>query len=53
MVGLDNSGKTTIMNWMKPKKKNTLITEVTPTISYNIDTFKKQNFDFTVFDMSG
>lgn len=53
IVGLDNSGKTTIMNWMKPKKKATIVTEVTPTISYNIETFQKKNFNFTMFDMSG
>jgi len=38
---------------MKPKKRGTLVTEVTPTISFNTETFSKQNFDFTVFDMSG
>jgi len=53
IVGLDNSGKTTIINWMKPKKRGTSVTEVTPTISFETETFSKQNFDFTVFDMSG
>lgn len=29
------------------------MTEVTPTISFETENFSKQNFDFTVFDMSG
>ncbi len=30
-----------------------MIKEVTPTIGYDIETFEKKNFAFTVFDMSG
>lgn len=50
-VGLDNSGKTTMLNTIKPKKMAS--TEIAPTIGYSIETFSKNNIEFTVFDMSG
>jgi len=50
-VGLDNSGKTTMLNIIKPKKVN--LTEIAPTIGYTIETFSKNNISFTIFDMSG
>jgi len=53
VVGLANSGKTTIINWIKPKKKGSVITETTPTIGYSVENFNKKNFNFTIFDMSG
>lgn len=52
IVGLDNSGKTTIINRLKPKK-NFQRNEVTPTVGYSIEIFTKNNINFTVFDMSG
>eukprot|EP00296_Roombia_truncata_P001254 JP436997.1.p1 GENE.JP436997.1~~JP436997.1.p1 ORF type:complete len:182 (+),score=29.05 JP436997.1:57-602(+) len=51
IVGLDNSGKTTIINRLKPKKAN--VTEITPTVGFQVDTFTKNGVSFTVFDMSG
>ncbi len=50
-VGLDNSGKTTIINWLKPKK--TATQEVVPTVGFQVEEFTKANISFTVFDMSG
>jgi ADP-ribosylation factor-like protein 6 len=49
--GLDNSGKTTIINLLKPKKQQTL--DVTPTVGFSVEEFEKDNLSFTVFDMSG
>ncbi|XP_019738038.1 ADP-ribosylation factor-like protein 6 isoform X3 [Hippocampus comes] len=50
-LGLDNSGKTTIINQLKPA--NTPGQEVVPTIGFNIEKFKSSSLSFTVFDMSG
>ncbi len=36
VVGLDNSGKTTLINWIKPKK-NVNMNEITPTVGYTIE----------------
>jgi len=51
VVGLDNSGKTTIINQIKPRKEKSL--EVTPTVGFQVEEFSKNNVNFTVFDMSG
>ena len=48
--GLDNSGKTTIINRLKPKKAQAI---PTPTVGCAVEEFKKNNIQFTVFDMSG
>uniref|UniRef100_A0A3Q3VWJ5 ADP-ribosylation factor-like protein 6 n=1 Tax=Mola mola TaxID=94237 RepID=A0A3Q3VWJ5_MOLML len=50
-LGLDNSGKTTIINQLKPS--NTQEQEIVPTIGFNIEKFKSSSLLFTVFDMSG
>jgi len=51
VVGLDNSGKTTLINHLKPKKSQ--MNEVAPTIGFQVEEFTKNNLSFTVFDMSG
>ncbi|GMI36890.1 hypothetical protein TrRE_jg11112 [Triparma retinervis] len=51
VIGLDNSGKTTLINHIKPSSSSTF--EVTPTVGYNVEEFSKNNLNFTVFDMSG
>lgn len=51
VVGLDNSGKSTIIERLKPKVKQA--TEVAPTVGFNVDEFQKGNVQFQVFDMSG
>mmetsp|Transcript_19204 Transcript_19204/g.41468 ORF Transcript_19204/g.41468 Transcript_19204/m.41468 type:complete len:182 (-) Transcript_19204:442-987(-) len=51
VVGLDNAGKTTIIERLKPKEKQTI--EVASTVGFHIDQFKKGALTFTVFDMSG
>ncbi|XP_072301221.1 ADP-ribosylation factor-like protein 6 isoform X4 [Eucyclogobius newberryi] len=50
-LGLDNSGKTTIINQLKPA--NTPAQDIVPTIGFNIEKFKTSSLSFTVFDMSG
>ncbi|XP_034042302.1 ADP-ribosylation factor-like protein 6 isoform X2 [Thalassophryne amazonica] len=50
-LGLDNSGKTTIINQLKPA--NMQAQEIVPTIGFNIEKFKSSSLSFTVFDMSG
>jgi ADP-ribosylation factor-like protein 6 len=49
--GLDNSGKTTIINLLKPKKIQSA--DITPTVGFSVENFEKNNLAFTVFDMSG
>mmetsp|Transcript_14158 Transcript_14158/g.18543 ORF Transcript_14158/g.18543 Transcript_14158/m.18543 type:complete len:186 (-) Transcript_14158:208-765(-) len=51
VVGLDNSGKTTLINHIKPKKATTF--EATPTVGFQVEEFAKNNLNFTIFDMSG
>ena len=51
VIGLDNSGKTTLINHLKPKKATT--TEVVPTVGFQVEQFVKNNIGFTIFDMSG
>ncbi|KAM9804970.1 ADP-ribosylation factor-like protein 6 [Neosynchiropus ocellatus] len=67
-LGLDNSGKTTIINQLKPANHSNLLgplsedwkhasqaqtQEIVPTIGFNIEKFKSSSLSFTVFDMSG
>ncbi|EKX38258.1 hypothetical protein GUITHDRAFT_97017 [Guillardia theta CCMP2712] len=49
-VGLDNSGKSTVIQHLKPTSHKT---EVTPTVGFNVEQFSRSNINFTVFDMSG
>ncbi|XP_071957202.1 ADP-ribosylation factor-like protein 6 [Antedon mediterranea] len=50
-VGLDNSGKTTIINQLKPKDAQT--EDIVPTIGFTVEKFRSLSVNFTVFDMSG
>ncbi|CDQ89390.1 unnamed protein product [Oncorhynchus mykiss] len=66
-LGLDNSGKTTIINQLKPSNlrlygplsddwkhvSQTQTQDIVPTIGFNIEKFKSSSLSFTVFDMSG
>eukprot|EP01084_Bolivina_argentea_P004891 9264_1 len=50
-IGLDNSGKSTIINTLKPSKCKKL--ELNPTIGFQSEEFTYNNIIFQVFDMSG
>src|SRR5687767_13262020 len=50
-VGLDNSGKSTIINYLKPEKEKK--TETFATVGFQAEQFKHGNINFTMFDMSG
>uniref|UniRef100_A0A7S0RWP1 ADP-ribosylation factor-like protein 6 n=1 Tax=Pyramimonas obovata TaxID=1411642 RepID=A0A7S0RWP1_9CHLO len=55
VVGLDNSGKTTIIEKLKQQNGNKkgAPAEVTPTVGFSVENFQKGPLYFTVFDMSG
>ncbi|NP_001171750.1 ADP-ribosylation factor-like protein 6 [Saccoglossus kowalevskii] len=50
-IGLDNSGKTTIINQLKPKDSQ--YEDIVPTIGFSVEKFASSALSFTVFDMSG
>lgn len=51
ILGLDNSGKTTLVNKIKSKQRNPLSSA--PTVSFNIDTVQFKNKNITVWDVGG
>ncbi|VDM44129.1 unnamed protein product [Toxocara canis] len=51
VLGLDNSGKTTILNQLKPPEAQTA--QIVPTVGYNVDKFTSSNMTFSAYDMSG
>lgn len=50
-IGLDNSGKSTVVNHLKPEASK--VANITPTIGFSAEIFSHANISFTVFDMSG
>ena len=51
IVGLDNSGKTTIINKLKPAEGQSH--DIVPTIGFSVEKFVTKSLQFTTFDMSG
>lgn len=51
VVGLDNSGKSTIINRLKPEE--TRAQDIVPTVGFAVEKFQTKSLGFTVFDMSG
>ncbi|CAD5216603.1 unnamed protein product [Bursaphelenchus okinawaensis] len=51
VLGLDNSGKTSILNQLKPPDNQ--LNTVVPTVGYNVEKFSASNIAFTAYDMSG
>jgi ADP-ribosylation factor-like protein 6 len=49
--GLDNSGKSTIINGLKPTSSRT--ETISATIGYQVEEFEKERVAFKVFDMGG
>lgn len=51
IIGLNNSGKSTIVNYFKNKDDRKSIS--VPTIGFNIEHFENQGVSFTAYDMAG
>jgi ADP-ribosylation factor-like protein 6 len=51
VVGLDNSGKTTVINRLKPPEAQSI--DVVPTVGFTVEKFKTKSLQLTAFDMSG
>lgn len=49
MLGLDNSGKSTILHLLAHKE----IIKTIPTIGFNVEVFKHKNLNMTVWDVGG
>lgn len=50
-VGLDNSGKSTILH--KIKSDLVPVEEIIPTVGFAVEKFSRSKLSFTAFDMSG
>ncbi|GJQ82437.1 hypothetical protein Trydic_g11851 [Trypoxylus dichotomus] len=53
VIGLNNSGKTTVINHFKNDEEKIEKTEIVPTVGFSVEKFQNQNLAFTAFDMSG
>jgi ADP-ribosylation factor-like protein 6 len=51
VVGLDNSGKTTIISKLKPPEARSH--DIVPTVGFTVEKFQTKALQFTAFDMSG
>uniref|UniRef100_A0A914H246 ADP-ribosylation factor-like protein 6 n=1 Tax=Globodera rostochiensis TaxID=31243 RepID=A0A914H246_GLORO len=51
ILGLDNSGKTTFLNQLKPPETQT--SNIVPTVGYTTERFSAAGMMFTAYDMSG
>ncbi|XP_066995470.1 ADP-ribosylation factor-like protein 6 [Anabrus simplex] len=51
VVGLNNSGKSTVINHFKSEEERS--PEIVATVGFNVEKFRNQNVGFTAFDMSG
>jgi ADP-ribosylation factor-like protein 6 len=51
VVGLDNSGKSSLLNYLRPPESQT--DYIAPTVGFNVEHFSCKGLSFTAFDMSG
>ena len=51
IVGLDNAGKSSLINKLQPEELQEA--EVTATVGFKEESFVKSKINFTVYDMSG
>jgi ADP-ribosylation factor-like protein 6 len=51
VLGLDNSGKSTILNQLKPPDSQSA--NITPTVGCSVERFTAANINFSAYDMSG
>ena len=50
VVGLDNAGKSTILNSLKSDEQ---VESIVPTVGFQVEEFKQGKIRFEAFDMSG
>ena len=53
IVGLDNSGKSTIVSYMKPTDIEKNVTYINPTVGFQLESFQKFGHNWSLWDMSG
>jgi|EP00945_MAST-04E_sp_MAST-4E-sp1_P002420 small GTP-binding protein len=53
MIGLDNSGKSTIVSYLKPTDTEKNVTYINPTVGFQLETFRKFGHSWNLWDMSG
>lgn len=53
IVGLNNSGKSSVINHFKQDEDKSPTETIVPTVGFNVEKFKNHNVGFTAFDMSG
>jgi len=51
VVGLDNSGKSSLLNFLRPRDAQNY--DIAPTVGFNVENFSCKGLSFTAFDMSG
>ncbi|XP_045164808.1 ADP-ribosylation factor-like protein 6 [Mercenaria mercenaria] len=51
VIGLDNSGKTSILNHLKKEEQRSI--DIVPTVGFNVEKLKADSLTITAFDMSG
>jgi ADP-ribosylation factor-like protein 6 len=51
VIGLDNSGKSSLLNFLRPQEIQT--NDIAPTVGFNVEHFSYKGLSFTAFDMSG
>jgi ADP-ribosylation factor-like protein 6 len=51
VIGLDNSGKSTLINHLRPQRQAAF--EVVPTVGFAVEKFELEKLQLTVVDMSG
>lgn len=51
VVGLDNSGKSSLLNYLRPREAQSEF--VAPTVGFNVEQFTCKGLSFNAFDMSG
>jgi ADP-ribosylation factor-like protein 6 len=51
VVGLDNSGKSSLLNYLRPRDIQS--NDIAPTVGFNVEHFKCKGLQFNAFDMSG
>lgn len=53
VIGLDNAGKTTLLNWIKPENKKVENRKIQPTIGFEVEQFEYDQVKLTTMDMAG